>query len=441
MRRPVERPLDRVPESPEAEAAVLGAILYDGRTLDELATQLSAADFYGAGNQAIYTAAAMLHTEGRPVTLITVTDRLRERNQLDAAGGTAYLSRLLDGVFGGGLAGHYAEIVRARSLQRQCLRLVMETAMTLQPPSEAWRSEVERLQLGLFTITQSDRRQTMASIAELAPAEYDRAQELWRCRQTGAPASDGLPTGFRKIDELIGGLHPGDLVVIGGRPAQGKTTLLNNMELRLALAQIGVLMFSVEMPAASITQKWLASLSGVPVQRIRRGDFRLEDPLKLAEACDQLRLLPILVDDEPALQVADLRARVRQAVNTHHVQAVFVDYLQRLHVPTSSGKNRQEEVAEIAQGLKTVAREAGVPVVAAAQLSRRPDLRGEDARPQLSDLRESGRIEAEADIVAFLHRDAAASDRVRLIVAKHRMGSEGEVVLRWNRELAKFEEA
>lgn len=431
---------DGIPEAPEAEADVLGAVLYDGSVLNELGHVLTAADFLSARGQAIYTAATDLHVAGKPVTLVSVTDRLREMNQLEKAGGPAYLAQLMEGVFGSGLAMYYAQIVRSRSQQRRALRLVSDAAATLRRSSDKWTTEVDDLQQQLFTLMQARRHPTTRPMAELVPQEYDRLQALWRRRQMGEPVSTGVPTGFPKLDRILGGLHAGELIIIAGRPGQGKTTLQTDLAQRLAGRGQRVLFFSLEMGGQAILMKWIAALSRVPLQRIRQGDFRPGEVLDIGRACDELARLPILVDDDPALRIFDMRARVRQAVNGAGPCVVFVDYLQRMSAVTAPGKSRREEVDEIAAGLKTIAREMSVPVLATAQLSRSVELRGEDAEPRLSDLRESGRIEAEADVVTFLHRTRANDGTVKLLVRKHRMGPEGDVELRWQREIGRFEE-
>jgi len=431
---------ETIPEAPEAEEAVLGAILYNGRILDELALQLTPADFYSSRRQAIYAASIMLHIEGSPVNLVTVTNRLREMGQLEPAGGPMYITHLMDGVFGDGLSVHYARIVRERSQQRRALRAVTDAAIVLRQPTDKWATDVENLQQQLFVLMQADHRSSLAPMGEIVPQEYDRLQDLWRRRQLGEPVPTGVPTGFQKLDKILGGFHAGDLVIVAGRPAQGKTTFLSDLALRHAVTDQKVAFFSLEMSRQAILTKWISALSKVPLQHIRQGDFRLDEPLRVADACDRLSVLPILLDDDPSLTISDFRARVRQAVNAGGPHVVLVDYLQRVHALSAVGRNRQEEVAEIAAGLKTVAREMNVPVLAAAQLSRNIEQRGEEARPRLSDLRESGRIEAEADVVMFLHREPANPGRVKLLIAKHRMGPEDEVNLQWHREIGRFDE-
>ncbi len=435
--------VESVPSSPEAEKAVIGCGLWDSTKVDEL-HWLRPHDFWNKAHQEIWDVMQWLRLQNLSADLMTVTARLGELGKLEYCGGVDYLNSLLREAFAPSNAEYHARIVKDHSMRRQAISICSDGCSSLNGGRTANGDprgvidEIDAIQQRLFEVAVHNGRVDATPVSESARAEYERLAALVEVRREGVAGLSGLSSGYRDLDELLGGLHRGDLVVVAARTAQGKTTLLCNMALRQAQAGTRVGFFSAEMSKQQITQKCLAALSGVSTSRMRTSNLDSYELVLLGKAADGLNVLPLWIDDTSALHVGDLRARARRMVSADGVQVVMVDYLQRLRSRDSSRRyeSRQQEVSEIVQGLKTAARDLCVPFVAACQLSREIDKR-DDHRPRLSDLRDSGAIEQEADVVVFLYHNG---DGTTVIVAKQRMGGEGEVPLRWKRDCCRFED-
>jgi len=432
-----------LPYSDDAERYVLGAMLQRPDLLDEFAGWLHPQDFYRSAHQFIYAEAVWMRSSNQPVELIALTDRLRETGKLEDVGGPVFLTELIERAPIPSSGPHYAHAVKRKSIQRQAYAICALGAQHFRTASndEELQGTIEEVQQSLFEVMRVNGYRGSIPLSELSVIEYDRLIQVWERARAGEFSLSGLGTGYEGLDELTGGFHPGELVLIAGRTAMGKTTLICNIMLKMAQAGVTVGLVSVEMPNELLMQKWLAMLSGVNTMKMRSGKVSERELPAIALASDVMKSLPIYVDDTPSVQIADLRARARRMVEREKVQCLFVDYLQKIKATRRKADNREQEVAEVAEGLKTIARDLRIPVVAAAQLSREVEQRGEAARPKLSDLRESGRIEQEADVVLFLYHDQRATPaKTLLYAAKQRMAAEGDIQIVWKRHICRFED-
>lgn len=433
------------PHSVEAEQSVLGGLLIDPNAWDNVGDVIRANDFYRPDHRLIFEAIAALAAEAKPYDLITVSEALARIGKLDAAGGVAYLGTLSHDTPTAANVRAYAEIVRERAL----LRLLIQTgtdiaASALSNEGETARDLVERAEQQIFEIAEQGTRRSnpLVRARELLPPLIDKIDEWNR----NPNALRGLLTGFVDFDRRTGGLRGGDLIIIAGRPSMGKTTLAVNMAENAALDQktaASVAIFSMEMPADQLLMRMMSSLGRVPLSSIRNGRMSDEDWVRLTGATQQLGSAKIFIDETPALTPTELRARARRIKREHDLHLVVVDYLQLMSVPGTQ-ENRATEIAEVSRGLKALAKELKVPVIALSQLNRAVEQR-EHKKPVMSDLRESGAIEQEADMILLIYRDEVYNKdtpkkgEAEIDLAKHRNGETGSIKLTFRGEITKFE--
>lgn len=429
------------PQNLDAEMSLLGAVLINEDVLADVTEITHSRDFYDKRHQTIYDAMFRLFEQHKPVDLLTLTEELKKKTQLEEVGGSTYLAELTNYVPTAAHATSYAEIVSQKAVRRRLIKASADISELGYDEDRAVQELLERAETELFAVSDQNLKQDLASLESILLENFDRLEELHRNKGQ----LRGVKTGYRDLDNMTAGLQRSDLIILAARPAMGKTTLVTNLAYNVAtLNKQSVLFFSLEMSKEQLIDRMLADVSGVDAWNIRTGNLSDEDFSKLSEASGEMAEAPIFIDDTPGLTVLEMRTKARRAAHQQPLGLVIVDYLQLMQ--SSSGRadgNRVQEVSEISRGLKLLARELNVPVIALSQLSRSVESRSPQI-PQLADLRESGSIEQDADIVMFIYREAyynPETDRQNitdLIIAKHRNGPTGKVELYFHPERLRF---
>ncbi|MCY0899684.1 MAG: replicative DNA helicase [Firmicutes bacterium] len=431
-------PFNRLPpQSPDAEVSVLGAILIHAAAMSRAVELLQPDDFYQDAHRLIFEAAINLFNRGQPVDVVTVGEELRQQNLLDRIGGLPYLMELASLVPTAAHVDHYAQFVKDSANLRRLIdtatRLVQESYKGERPPREL----LDWAQQELFSLTHGGQREVV-KLHDVLIDTFTRLEQLYENKGKLV----GVPTGFHDLDRLTAGLQPSDLIIVAARPSMGKTMLCLNLARHVAVHEkVPVVIFSLEMSREQLALRLLSAESELPAHRLRTGELDGEMWGALSLALGHLSEAPIFIDDTPGISALELRAKARQLKMQHHIGLVIVDYMQLMQ--GRRAENRQQEISDISRSLKALARELDVPVVALSQLSRAVESRN-DKRPMLSDLRESGAIEQDADIVAFLYRedyyskDAENPDMTELIIAKQRNGPTGTIHLLFKKDVGKF---
>ncbi len=438
-----ERPhLAAPPHNLEAEESVLGAILLSDKPLYQLVIEddLVPEDFYREQHRVVYAAMREMYDEGEPIDALTVTERLRQAGRLEEAGGESGVAALGGSVPAAGHLRHYAQIVKENALMRRLLTTTHEIQASVLRHEAAPRDLVEQAERAMLEVAHDDRRQDFRRIDDILHVELDKLHRL----SVEKTALTGVPAGFKDLDNLTGGFQSGNLVVIAARPSMGKSCLVTNIAENAALDHDRpVALFSLEMSEAELAMRFIASQARVKGEDLSKGRAEKRWP-KIVEATSRLAAAPIYVDDSSDLGILELRAKARRL----HSQAksglglIIVDYLQLMRTDHRVD-NRAEQVAHLSRGLKILARELDVPVIALSQLNRGVEART-DKRPLLSDLRESGAIEQDADLVMFIYRDdyynedSETPGQAELIISKHRNGPLGKVDLVFQSEYPRF---
>ena len=444
------RPGDRIPpHSEDAERAVLGCALQDAARILDLCIerQISPDSFYVQRHQSLFAAMLDLHGARKPVDFVTVTERLRETNQLDAVGGEDELARLISGTPTTAHAEYYIQRVYENHLLRRIIdaaRLVTEDCYKGEAEAESMLSSAEET----FYALSEKRIGVERTWEQLVNLEMREVEKLISEKK----GITGVSTGFQDIDEMLSGMQPGDLIVLAARPSMGKTSLALNIAEHVALGARKqepkpVAVFSLEMSAESLVRRMVCGHARVSSQNLSRGTVTAQDHRQLISSADTLRSAPIYVDDTAGLEAVDLRARARRLKRKYGVQFIVVDYLQLMNFSKFATEGRQRETAAISQALKGMAKELKVPVLVLSQLSRAPETREKTAIPKLSDLRDSGAIEQDADVVMLLRRpckypadkDSADLKLAIVDIAKHRNGPTGEVRMNFEDSFTRFE--
>lgn len=433
--------VDRLPpHSVEAEEAVLGSLLIDPDAILEVASFLKPEAFYREQNKWIYQAILDLHEARDPLDFITLADTLRKRDQLEDAGGEAYLISLLNAVPTSVNARSYGRIVEAAAVRRRMLTAASSIANLAYDEDENVNVILDRAEQALFSISEERTTRDLVPVRDIARAYLDRVEEL----HARGDEMIGVPSGFTDVDKMLGGLNKSDLLIVAARPGMGKTSFLLGMALHAGLRHgKRIAMFNLEMSGEQLVQRMIAAETRIDSQRLRRGQlYENEWPIFL-ESVGRLSEMRVFIDDTPGVTPLQLRTKCRRLYAEHGLDLVMVDYLQLMQAEYTTN-NRVQEISEISRSLKGLARELDVPVVTASQLSRAVENR-QEKRPQLSDLRDSGSIEQDADIVMFIYRDEyynpETTDRPNIAeinVAKHRNGPTGAIDLYWHGKLATF---
>ncbi len=429
-----------IPSSREAEQAVLGSVLIDPDAVIKVASFLRADDFYSEKNGWVYQAILDLHEHRQPADFVTLCEELEKRNQLQEVGGDAYITDLINAVPTAIHVEYYAHIVEQKAVLRRLITAAGQIAQMAYDESRDVGEVVDNAEQVIFQVSERRVRRDLAPIQELMGGVIDRIDYLARNRGEVL----GVPTGFRLLDKILGGLQKSDLIILAARPSAGKTSLALNLAANAA-KRYGqrVAFFSLEMSAEQLVQRLLASETGIDQQRLRLGDVPNEEWPILMEAAGVLANTHLFIDDTPAMSALEMRTKSRRLHAEHGLDLIIVDYLQLMRGQGGRNENRVQEISYISRSLKELAREMKVPVLALSQLSRAVEQRA-DKKPILSDLRESGSIEQDADIVMFVHREDMYDDSTErkniadIMVAKHRNGPVGTVSLYFHKELTQF---
>ncbi|MGI8921529.1 MAG: replicative DNA helicase [Solirubrobacteraceae bacterium] len=433
------------PHDLDAEQSVLGAILLSEKSIYGLVieTGLKPEDFYRDHHRTIYAAMLELYDQGEPVDTLTVVDRLKSDGRLEAVGGAATVHSLAAAVPSAGHARRYASIVKESALLRRLLTASYEIQSSVHARDGAPRELVERAERAILEVAHDDRSKDFASVEEILHRELDKLQRLSK----EGTALTGIPSGFKDLDEITGGFQRGNLIVLAARPAMGKSALVTNMAENAAVDNgKAVALFSLEMAEAELAQRFVASQARIKGNDLSKGRVRPERWPKILQASQRLAAAPLYVDDSSDVGLLDLRAKARRLNEQRKPDGlglIIVDYLQLMRADHRV-ENRAEQVGQLSRGLKILARELNVPVIALSQLNRGVEARS-DKVPLLSDLRESGAIEQDSDLVIFIYRDdyydPEGSERqgeADLIISKHRNGAVGKVTLTFQPEYPKF---
>lgn len=428
------------PQNVDAEMSLLGAILIDEEVLADVSEHVKPQDFYDKRHAIVFDAVMRLFEKNKPVDLLTLTDELKRKNEIEEIGGSAYLTELTNYVPTAAHAESYAEIVAQKAVRRRLIKASAEISELGFDEQTTTQELLQQAEAELFAVSDQSLKQDLISLESILTDSFDRLEELHRNKG----ALRGVRTGYRDLDNMTAGLQRSDLIILAARPAMGKTTLVTNLAYNVAtIAKQPVLFFSLEMSKEQLVDRMLADASGVDSWNIRTGNLSDEDFSKLSDAMGEMAEAPIYIDDTPGVSVLEMRTKARRAAHEQPLGLIIIDYLQLMQGSGRHDGNRVQEVSEISRGLKLLARELNVPVIALSQLSRSVESRSPQI-PQLADLRESGSIEQDADIVMFIYREAyynPDTDRdniTDLIIAKHRNGPVGKVELYFHPERLRF---
>lgn len=430
------------PQNVEAEEAVLGALLIDPDAIIRLTTILRPDDFYREKNGWIYDAILALHERREAVDFLTVCDEMERRDQLDEVGGPAFISALVNAVPTSIHAEYYARIVERTAIRRRLIDAAGQIAALAYQEADDVDEVVDHAEQILFGVSERRISRELVSIKQVLSEYYDRIEYLTRHRGE----IFGIPTGFNDIDKLLGGFQRSDMVILAARPSVGKTSLALSIAHNAAKKyRQRVALFSLEMSSEQVVQRLISAETGINSQRLRRGEIEEDEWGRFAKAASDLSETLIFIDDTPGISALELRTKARRLHAEVGIDLIVVDYLQLMRGEVRS-ENRVQEISSISRALKALARELNLPLLALSQLSRGVESRT-DKRPILSDLRESGALEQDADVVIFIYRDEMYNENTErkniadIIVAKHRNGPTGSVALYFKKDLAQFREA
>lgn len=430
------------PQNVDAEASLLGALLIDSDAVVKVADTLSPIDFYDEKHQRIFEAITQLYEKHSPIDVLTLTDQLRNNGLLDMVGGAPYLTQLTNYVPTAAHVEQYADIVAQKSMRRRLIKASQDTLRMGFDESTSLQDLIEAAEAKLFEVSQTHVKQDVVSLETILSESFDRLDDLHKDKGK----IRGVPTGFKDLDNILAGLQRSDLFILAARPSMGKTALALNLAHNIALiAKETVLLFSLEMSKEQLVDRMLAMESGVDAWALRTGNLTDTDFEKIGQAMGALSEAQIYIDDTPGITVSDLRTKARREAHQRPLGLIIVDYLQLMSGGARFGGdgNRVQEISEISRGLKGIARELNVPLIALSQLSRSVESRSPQI-PQLADLRESGSIEQDADVVAFIYRedyynpDTERKNITDVFIKKHRNGPTGGVELYFEKEKQRF---
>lgn len=434
--------LERIPpQNLDAEMSLLGSMLLDRDAIGlvlPIINRDEASWFYRPDHRTLYAVLIDLYDELKAIDLVTVTDELKRRDLLEQIGGIEYLVTLAESVPSSANAEHYAKIVRDKGILRDLIRCSNEISDIAYADDRRADELLDIAEQKLFAVTERRISRQAAQLRELLRRVYDQLE-----------AGDdnyisGLPSGFTELDDLTSGFQPGDFIIVAGRPSMGKTAFALNVAEHMAIVDgLPVAFFSMEMSHSQVAQRILCSRGRVDSHKFRKHMLSEGEINQLGHLCEQLSEAPLYVDDTPGMSVLELRAKIRRLVQQYNIRAVFVDYIQLMH--SAKADNRQQEIATISRGLKSIGRELNIPIITMAQLNRQAEGR-EGHRPRMSDLRESGALEQDADVILLIHREeyfkpekVEAKGIAEIIVAKQRNGPTDTIRLNFNKKLTRFD--
>ncbi len=437
----METPDKMIPHNVEAEEAVIGSLLIDPEALFRVSPFLKGEDFYIQKNVWIYEAIFALHERREPIDFVTLCDELERRGQLEEIGGAAYITHLINAVPSAIHVEAYAHIVEHAAIRQRLISAASQIAQLAYQEAEDIDQTIDRAEQSLFSVSQRRITRDLAPIQEIIRRYYDRIEYLYAHQDEPL----GVPTGFIDLDRLLGGLQRSDFILIASRPSVGKTSLCLSIARNAARHGQHVAVFSLEMSSEQVVQRLVAAETGIDAQRLRLGGLREEEWPLFVQATGKLADLPVFIDDTPSISALQLRTKARRLHAEHGLDLILVDYLQ-LMTGNVRSENRVQEVSYISRSLKGLARELDLPLVAASQLSRAVEQRT-DKRPVLADLRDSGSLEQDADVVMFIYRDELYHPETErqhiadILVRKHRNGPTGTIQLFFRERLAQFLDA
>ncbi|MBM9602760.1 replicative DNA helicase [Desulfopila inferna] len=430
------------PQNLEAEQSVLGSILLKNNAFGNVVEVLHPDDFYSPAHRIIFHAMMSLFEKNDPHDIITLANYLKDQNSLDQVGGAAYLANLTSIVPVTANISSYANIIKQKAVLRKLIEVNTEIAGRCYDEQGEIDQLVDDAEQAIFDIAGKKSGQNFTPLKEIIPTAFEKIEQLFKRKEL----ITGVPTGYFEIDKMTAGLQPSDLIILAGRPSMGKTAFAMNIAQHAALVEkTGVAIFSLEMSKEQLTMRLLSSVGRIDSQRIRTGKLHDEDWPKLTRAVGMLSEAPLYIDDTPAISVLEMRSKVRRLASQYPIGMILVDYLQLMRGRNST-ENRTQEISEISRSLKALAKEHNVPVLALSQLNRGLESRT-DKRPMMSDLRESGAIEQDADIICFIYRDEVYNKSednpdmgtAEIIIGKQRNGPTGVAKLTFIKEFTMFE--
>jgi replicative DNA helicase len=431
------------PHSLEAEAAVLGGILIDNAALDRVAELLSPEDLYREAHRKILRCAIELSQRSEPIDLLTLAEALKTRGEIAEVGGAAYLSELADRAMSTANIHYYARIVREKAILRGLIATASEIVARGYEAREDVNRFVDESEQAIYQIAERKMRTSFTRVGEMITETFRQIEQLYERKEMVT----GLPTGFLEFDRMTAGLQPSDLIIVAGRPSMGKTSFCLNIAEHVAIEKsVGVAVFSLEMSKEQLVLRMLCSQARVDLGKVRTGYLAQKDFPRLAEAAGRIHDAPIYVDDTPALSALELRAKARRLkrIKEANLGLIIVDYLQLMRGSSFRDESREQEISQISASLKALAKELKLPVIALSQLNRQVESRN-PPKPRMADLRESGAIEQDADVIAFIYRDEVYNPQSRdqgvaeILIAKQRNGPVGDVRLAFRSEYTRFE--
>ena len=431
------------PHSLEAEAAVLGGILLDNTALDRVAEHVSAEDFYREAHRKIFRAASELSQRSEPIDLLTLTEALKTRGELAEVGGAAYVSELADRALSAANIQYHARIIREKAILRGLIATASEIVSRGYEAREEVARFVDEAEQAIYQIAERKTRGAFTRVGDMITETFRHIEQLYERKEMVT----GVATGFTDLDRMTAGLQPSDLIIVAGRPSMGKTSFCLNIAEHVAIENgTGVAVFSLEMSKEQLVLRMLCSQARVDLSKVRTGFLAQKDFPRLAEAAGRIHDAPIYVDDTPALSALELRAKARRLKRDKDAKLglIIVDYLQLMRGSGARDDSREQEISQISGSLKALAKELRLPVIALSQLNRQVEGRN-PPKPRMADLRESGAIEQDADVIAFIYRDELYNPQSRdqgvaeIIIAKQRNGPVGDLRLAFRSEYTRFE--
>jgi len=435
-------PLKKIPpQNVEAEEFVLGAILLDKQALNKVLEVMSPDAFYRPAHRKIFTAMIELSEKNEAIDQVTVSECLRRRNELEQVGGAGYLAELIAQVPTAANVRSHAKIVEEKFLTRGLISTATEIVESGYSESERIEDLLDRAERNIFALAGSRMRTAFVPLKDIVKGAFEKIERLYEHKERVT----GVPTGFVELDSMTSGLQPSDLIIVAGRPSMGKTALALSMAQYAAIEKHQtVAIFSLEMSKDQLVMRMLCSEARVDAHKLRSGFLGRDDWPRLVGAADRLTQAPLFIDDTPAMTALEMRAKARRLKAEQKLELIIVDYLQLMR-GRDDATNREQEISDISRSLKALAKELGIPVVALSQLSRAVETRGGEKKPQLSDLRESGAIEQDADVVMFVYRAEAYGQTdtnrglAEILVRKQRNGPTGDVALAFIDRYTRFE--
>ena len=435
------------PQASDLEEAVLGALMLERDAVNEVIEILSPQSFYRENHQKIYAVIMELFNDSEPIDILTVTAKLRKKSELDLIGGAYYISYLTNRVASSANIQFHARIVSQKHILRELIRISSETIRQAYEESTDVFNLLDKAEADLFTVAQGNIRKDFSAMSDVIKESIESIEAA----RKNTDGVSGAPTGFAALDRVTSGWQKSDMIVIAARPGMGKTAFVLSMARNMAVDfNVPVAIFSLEMASVQLVNRLISGETGIKGEKLRKGNLEDHEFTQLHTRIKKLSTAPIYIDDTPSLSVFELRAKARRMKQKHDIQCIIIDYLQLMTAGGDNRGNREQEISMISRTIKTIAKELNIPIIALSQLSRAVETRGGDKKPLLSDLRESGAIEQDADIVSFIYRpeyydiqqdeDGNSTQGIgQIIIAKHRNGALETVSLKFVKDFAKFE--